>query len=180
MGRSDIGSDEMAGIAELRTNVLVTLEDTPHALVAVTSPRDDVTRRDAAAALAAAAERTGRQVALINADVTEPPLVQRRVSADDEASAAAAGGSVVGSDAVKLVGKEFQRLLADAAGANDLVVVACPPVLDVAETRAVAARCTGTVLVASRRTSRRDDTVQAANMLRATGARILGVVLRQS
>ncbi len=175
MGRTPTSGDDMAGISELRTNVLVALEGASPALVAVTSPRGDVTRRDAAAALAASAERTGRQVAFIDADVTD-----RRSSSDADSSTAATGEAPVASDAALLAGQEFQRILADAASANDLVVVACPPVLDVAETRAIAATCTGTVLVASQRTSRRDDAVQAAEVLRAAGARIFGVVLRRS
>ena len=114
-------------------------------------------------------------MALIDADVTD-----RRASSDADSSTVATGGALVASDAALLVGAEFQRILADAASANDLVVVACPPVLDIAETRAITAKCTGTVLVASQRTSRRDDAVQAAEVLRAAGARILGVVLRRS
>ena len=79
-----------------------------------------------------------------------------------------------------MAGEDFRGLLTDTADDHDLVVVACPPVLDVAETRAVAAACTGAVLVASQRTSRRDSTVQAAQVLREAGARLLGVALRRS
>ena len=145
MGKKDTGSAEMLGIDELRTNVLVALADTPHPLVAVTSPRGDARRLDAAAALAASVQQTGRRVALVDADVSEP----RDGSAIYENAAAVTAQAVTESNAALLVAEDFQRLLADTAAANDLVVVACPPVLDVAETRAVTAACTATVLVAS-------------------------------
>ena len=176
MSQKASGPADMPGIDELRTNVLVALANTPHPLVAVTSPRDDTRRLDVAAALAASAERTGRRVALVDADVAVP----RDGAATDSNTAAITSQAVSESNAALLVSEDFQRLLADTAAANDLVVVACPPVLDVAETRAVTAACTATVLVASQRTSRRDSTVRATKVLRAAGARLLGVALRAS
>ena len=176
MSQSGAGDAAMPGIDELRTNVLVALADTPHPLVAVTSPRADTRRLDVAAALAASVEQTGRRVALLDADVSEP----RDGSAASANAATIAAPAVSESNAALLVAEAFRDLLADTADANDLVVVACPPVLDVAETRAVAAACTATVLVASQRTSRRDSTVQAARVLREAGARLLGVALRRS
>ena len=175
MGQSGSNAD-MPGIDELRTNVLVALADTPHPLVAVTSPRADTRRLDVAAALAASVEQTRRRVALVDADVSE----LRNGSAALAIAATITAPAVSESNAALLVAEEFQRLLADTADGNDLVVVACPPVLDVAETRAVTASCTATVLLASRRTSRRDSTVQAASVLREAGARLLGVALRRS
>ena len=176
MGRRDAGDGEMPGIAELRTNVLVALADTPHPLVAVTSPRHDTPRLDVAAALAASAERTGRRVALVDADVA----ARRGGTEEQGETTTITAQAVAETNAALLVGEDFRRTLAETAAANDLVVVACPPVLDVAETRAVTAACTATVLVASQRTSRRDSTIQAAEVLRAAGARILGVALRRS
>lgn len=176
MGESGTGGAAMPGIDELRTNVLVALADTPHALVAVTSPRDDTRRLDVAAALAESVEQTGRRVALVDADVSEP----RDGVAAPASTATTTAPAVSESNAALLVAEAFRDLLADTADANDLVVVACPPVLDVAETRAVTAACTATVLVASQRTSRRDSTVQAAKVLREAGARLLGVALRRS
>ena len=166
----------MPGIDELRTNVLVALAETSHPLVAVTSPRADTRRLDVAAALAASVEQTGRRVALVDADVSEP----REGSTVPTSTATTVTPAISESNPALLVAEDFQRLLADTAAANDLVVVACPPVLDVAETRAVTAACTATVLLASRRTSRRDSTVQAARVLREAGARLLGVALRRS
>ena len=176
MSQGGAGNAEMPGIDELRTNVLVALADAPHPLVAVTSPHDDTRRLDVAAALAASAEQTGRRVTLVDADVSEP----RDGATAPAITATVTTPAVAESNAALLVTKDFRPLLADTAAANDLVVVACPPVLDVAETRAVTAACTATVLVASRRTSRRDSTVQAASVLRAAGARLLGVALRRS
>ena len=176
MGQSGGSDAAMPGIDELRTNVLVALADTPHSLVAVTSPRADTRRLDVAAALATSVEQTGRRVALVDADVSEP----RDGSAAPAGTATKTAPAVSESNAALLVAESFQQLLADTADANDLVVVACPPVLDVAETRAVTAACTATVLLASQRTSRRDSTVQAARVLREAGARLLGVALRRS
>ena len=176
MGRRDAGGGEMPGIAELRTNVLVSLADTPHPLIAVTSPRDDTPRLDVAAALAASAERTGRRVALIDADVA----ARRDGTEEQGETTTITARAVAETNAALLVSEDFRCTLAETAAGNDLVVVACPPVLDVAETRAVTAACTATVLVASQRTSRRDSTIQAAEVLRAAGARILGVALRRS
>ena len=176
MGQKDTGPAEVPGIAELRTNVLVALADTPHPLVAVTSPRDDTGRLDVAAALAASAERTGRRVALVDADVA----ARREGTEEPEQTATVTARAVSETNAALLLAEDFRRSLADTAAANDLVVVACPPVLDMVETRAVTAACTATVLVASQRTSRRDCTVQAAEVLRAAGAQILGVALRRS
>ena len=176
MSQSGVGNADMPGIDELRTNVLVALADTPHSLVAVTSPRADTRRLDVAAALAASVEQTGRRVALVDADVSEP----RDGPAVPANAATITAPAVAESNAALLAAEAFRDLLADTADANDLVVVACPPVLDVAETRAVTGSCTATVLLASRRTSRRDSTVQAARVLREAGARLLGVALRRS
>jgi Mrp family chromosome partitioning ATPase len=176
MGKQTTGAHEMDGIAELRTNVLVALQGTTNPVVAVTSPGADVTRRDAASALAASMTHTGRRVALIDADVTsrhDGTDVESRVSV-------IIAPAVTESNAALLVAADFQLSLAQTAAANDLAIVLCPPVLEVAETRAIAAACSGTVVVASERTSHRDQTVQAVDILRTAGAQILGIVLRRS
>ena len=178
MGQSGGSNADMPGIDELRTNVLVALADTPHPLVAVTSPRADTRRLDVAAALAASVEQTGRRVALVDADVSE--TARRLGGARNRRDQGTAPGRLRIECRVAGRGGVSADLLADTADGNDLVVVACPPVLDVAETRAVTVACTATVLLASRRTSRRDSTVQAANVLREAGARLLGVALRRS
>jgi len=167
---------EMPDIAEVRTNVLVAVGEVAHPLVAVTSARDDISRRDVAVKLAGSIARTGRRVTLIDADMTD------RGQATDESAAwtLITARAVSEADPAMLVSEAFHRCLVDTAAANDLVVVACPPILDVAETRAIAVLCTGTLMVASERTSSRDDTVEAATILRVAGARILGVVLRRS
>lgn len=166
----------MEGIAELRTNILVALQGTTNFLIAMTSPDADVTRRDAATALAASLIHTGRRVALIDADVTnrcDRSDVESRVSM-------IIAPAVTESNAALLVAEDFHLILASTAAANDLAIVLCPPVLEVAETRVIAAACNGTVIVASERTSRRDRTVRAVDLLRTAGAQILGIVLRRS
>jgi Mrp family chromosome partitioning ATPase len=52
-------------------------------------------------------------------------------------------------------------------------------VLDVPEARAVAAACSGTLLVVADGESRRDDAVYAAQVLRESKVRLLGAVVHR-
>ena len=111
---------EMPDIAEVRTNVLVAVGEVAHPLVAVTSARDDISRRDVAVKLAGSIARTGRRVTLIDADMTD------RGQATDESAAwtLITARAVSEADPAMLVSEAFHRSLVDTAAANDLVVVA--------------------------------------------------------
>ena len=91
--------------------------------------------------------------------------------------------SVVTAEAVRagdpaiLSGTAFLAWLQAEAEAHDLVIVAGPPLLDVPDGRALAARADGVLLTVVHARSNRDDAIRARGILREAGANLLGAVV---
>ena len=166
------------GFTELRANTLVALGDRPHAIVTVTSPHAEEPRRHVAAHLAAALAQTGRRVRLVDADVdgkgrdspAEPYDATSRLSV-------ATAEAVRAGDPARLSGAAFLAWLQAEAKVHGLLIVAAPPLLDVPDGRALAARADGVLLTVAHTRTNRDDAVRARAILREAGANLLGAVV---
>ncbi len=173
-----VGEALADGFVELRANTLVTLGERPHAIVAVTSPHSEEPRRHVAAHLAAALAQTGRRVLLVDADVDgtggdggpEEHIVPDRLSV-------LTAEAVRADDAALLSGTASLAWLRGEARQHDLVVVAAPPLLDVPDGRAVAARADGVLLAVVHARTNRDNAIRARAILREAGANLLGAVV---
>ena len=166
------------GISELRANVLIALEGTSHPAILITSAVTAEYRRRIGTQLASAIATTGRLVVLVDADCES--------RADSMAAASAPGSSHLTiartpasehGDAAYLVSSDLRASLEEWKRSSDLVVIVGPSLLGVAETRAVSAMCDGTLVVATHGSAQRDQAIRAANVLRESGARVVGAVI---
>lgn len=172
------GEDLADGFVELRANVLVTLGDRANAVVTVTSPHAQEPRRHVAAHLAAALAQTGRRVLLVDADVDgtggdggpEEHVVPDRLSV-------VTAEAVRADDPALLSGAASLAWLRGEATRHDVVIVAGPPLLDVPDGRALAARTDGVLLTVVHVRTNRDDAIRARGILRESGANLLGAVV---
>ena len=181
-GEAPVDGALAPGISELRANLLIGLADSDRPSVAVTSPHEQENGRRVAAHLATALAQTGRRVLLVDADVTPGTSVADQPSLDTLSPdlTVLTADAVVKGDAALLVAAPFLRELDSRRADYDIVIVACSPLLEVPETRTVAAACSGALLVVTDGQSRRDDAVRAAAILRSAGVRTLGAVVQSS
>lgn len=168
------------GFTELRANTLVALGERANAVVTVTSPHAEEPRRHVAAHLAAALAQTGRRVLLVDADVDgtggdagpEEHVVPPQLSV-------VTAEAVRADDPALLSGTASRAWLRGEAERHDLVVVAAPPLLDVPDGRALAARADGVLLTVVHARTNRDDAIRARAILRGAGANLLGAVVAE-
>lgn len=170
--------------AELRANTLVALGDRPHALLAVTSPNQTEPRRHVAAHLATAISQTGRRVLLVDADTDgEPTPNQHQDPNKSDAHVVSDSLSVVTSQAVAMNDSGLLSSQASLAGLRDkiaqydILILATPSVLSVADTRVLTSIADGTLMVVTHGKSNREDSVRASLILRRTNANLLGAVV---
>jgi Mrp family chromosome partitioning ATPase len=170
--------------SELRANTLIALGDQQHALVAVTSPTQPEPRRHVAAHLATAISRTGRRVLLVDGDTDgEHQPGQHHDWIEPTAHVVSDSLSVVTSQAVTvndstlLSSQASVAKLRAHAAQYDILILAAPPVLNVADTRALTSVADGTLLVVAHGKSNREDSVRASEILRRTNANLLGAVV---
>ena len=170
--------------SELRANTLIALGDQQHALVAVTSPNHTEPRRHVAAHLAIAISQTGRRVLLVDGDTDgEHQSGQHHDWIEPAAHVVSDSLSVVTSQAVTvndstlLSSQASIAKLRTQAAQYDILILAAPPVLNVADTRALTSVADGTLLVVAHGTSNREDSVRASEILRRTNANLLGAVI---
>ncbi len=167
------------GIPELRANVLIALAGARDPVVAVTSPHAAENRRHVAAHLAASLADTERRVLLIDADVAPGAATGGDGALVDLGNDlfARATAAVLSGDSAVLMSEAFEAELGAARSEFDITVVAAPPLLDVPETRAVAAMATGTLLVVDGEHSNRDDAIRAARIMEDARVKTLGAVI---
>ncbi len=83
-----------------------------------------------------------------------------------------------GANPADLLGAEaFGVLLAALRAQADIVLIDAPPVADVADSRAIAARVDGVLLIVAQGKTRRPQAERALAVLEQVGAQVLGVVL---
>ncbi|MFJ5050152.1 lipopolysaccharide biosynthesis protein [Streptomyces sp. NPDC088719] len=172
----------------------------------VTAPRGDSTEAAAAAAnLAAAFAEMGRDVLLVEADLRTPSLARDLGSAAHEVRpprwAAEEGGGgwpaggrtnvdVPGSGAFALIpgtvvdnvpraltSPPVGRIVAEAEGAGNVVIVLAPPVLSYADAVALVDRVEGVMIVCDPREVHRSDLERIREIIGASGGSVLGALL---
>ncbi len=170
--------------SELRANTLIALGDQQHALVVVTSPNQPEPRRHVAANLATAISQTGRRVLLVDGDTDgEHQPGQHHDWIEPTAHVVSDSLSVVTSQAVTvndstlLSSQASVAKLRTQAAQYDILILAAPPVLNVADTRALTSVADGTLLVVAHGKSNREDSVRASEILHRTTANLLGAVV---
>jgi capsular exopolysaccharide synthesis family protein len=183
----------------LRTNVQFATLDQPLRTLLVASAAPGEGAPAVAANLAVAFAQTGRQVALVDADLRRPSLdtlfgvapgrgLTDAVLADEvetpPLSATAAAGvallpaGTLPPNPAELLGSQRARRLLDALVArHDLVILTAPPVTAVADAAVLAPQVDGVLLVLAAGKTRRETAVRAKEQLAHVQARILGVVL---
>ncbi|MGD9968170.1 MAG: GumC family protein [Hyphomonadaceae bacterium] len=183
----------------MRTSIRFASHDGSVDVVALTSSRPNEGKTTCALSLARAAALSGQKVILLDCDLRHGTLNQllnisplhglwhvlarsvdwRSVTGEDEASGAhilpSAPGAFASAD---LLASEAMTSLLEELRANyDLVVLDCPPVWAVADTRVLASLADGVVLVGRWNKTSVSALASAVRHLQPSAARIVGVVV---
>ncbi len=184
----------------LRTNIQYASVDYPLQSLLITSPSPKDGKTTVSANLSVALAQSGRQVALVDADLRRPAIHKRlRLSNRKGLSdifvqpspypdgamreTAIPGLSVMTSGSLppnpaELIGSErMLGLLRHLQQQADVVVIDSPPVMAVTDAAVLAPRVDGVLLVVRPGTTKLGASKQAVEQLRRGGANILGVVL---
>lgn len=198
-----LAAHPMSALAEsfrvLRTSVMYASVDRQRRIVAVTSPLPDEGKTTTSLCLGRIAAMAGQRVLLVDCDL-------RRRSVNGLLDIAPKSGllqvlagempwrQVVGADEVSdlhilpvadsaftpidvFSSEAMKRLVAELTEAYDLVILDCPPVLTLAETRTISQHADSVVLVGRWRRTTAQALAMAKRNLENAGARVLGVAL---
>ena len=186
----------------LRTSVLYSAPEGNLRTLVVTSPGPGDGKSTVAANLALALARSGRRVALVDADLRRPSLLEALQPPQPFGLSDHLVGEVGPDEAIQptrypnllfvpagrtapnpaeLLGSQrmrdfLQRLL----GRVDMVVVDSPPVMAVTDAVILARESDGVLLVVNPGTTYREAAVRARRQLEALGARVLGFVFNDA
>jgi len=183
----------------LRTSLRFASGERPIKVLVLTSPNPNEGKTTCALSLARASALAGQKVILIDCDSRRQALNQimsiepelglwhvlsgqtdwRTVTGVDEASPAhilpSAPGEFASADV--LSGEAMDALLDELRGHYDLIILDCPPVWAVADTRLLAAKGDGVVLVSRWNKTSIRALSAAIRHLAPSGARLLGVIV---
>jgi capsular polysaccharide biosynthesis protein len=187
-------------VEQLRTAVQNLRLNSGYRTVMLTAPADGGLSSATTLELGESLSRAGTRVLLVDADLQRPALTRAtdHVEAPGLSSVLSKGlpwqmatfehgsppitvlgaGPVPWSPDLLLESASTESVLRRAARRFDVVLVSAPPVLGVADTLLLSRITDGTVLVADRRRTSRDDLAEGFARLDVVGARVLGVVLR--
>lgn len=183
----------------LRTNLLFATADSHPKVILVTSPQAGNGRSSVAISLAESFSRTDARTLLVDADLRNP-VIAKEYDLDPKRHAPLRSYlenpyesyepayvavnlthhlDVVPSfeaspSPTELLSRTFAERLGGWKGDYDVIVIDSAPLLEVADTLTIAPHCTGTVLVTSMDTDRR-QLGAAVELLERTGIRLLGV-----
>ncbi|HUF38763.1 MAG TPA: polysaccharide biosynthesis tyrosine autokinase [Anaerolineales bacterium] len=184
----------------LRTNIQYASVDRPISRILVTSPMPKDGKSTVATNLAVVISQSGRNVALVDADMRRPSLhrqlrlsnrfglsdlfVQEKVMLDGAlCETRIPGMSLVTSGGLppnpsELIGSEkMMEILRQIRTKTDIVIVDTPPMMAVTDAAVLAPKMDGVVLVVRPGVTKLVNTKQTVEQLRRGGANILGVVL---
>lgn len=186
-------------IRAIRTNLYFAENGQSNRVIQVTSPAPGDGKSTLASNIAISIAQSGRSVLLIDADMRRPRVAKLFGLTDTEgvgevilgdATLAAAtittpiknlsilASSQPTSNPSELVSHQrFQDILDEVRQAYDYVIIDTPPVLAVADASAVSARADGVILTLRLRRDAKPTALEAANTLKAVGARVLGIVV---
>lgn len=184
---------------QIRANLQFSAPAARQRTVAVTSPSPEDGKTTAACNLAAVLAQGGRRVLLIDANLRRPMvhhhlkgvpakglsniLVGQATLAECVVTSAIPNLSIVGSGplppnpAELLSGEAFARLLEDAAGKFDQVILDAPPVLLASDASVIGGAVDGVILVVRANVNTRGAARRACSLLSSVGAHLFGVVL---
>jgi polysaccharide biosynthesis transport protein len=193
-------TDQDGDVEQLRTAIQNLRLNGGYRTVMLTSPLDGDLSSATALELGKSLSRAGTRVLVVDADLQQPELTLAtdHVEATGLSSVLSEGWPWQlavfehGSPPVTVLGAgpapwnpdlllesaSTESVLRRAARHFDVVLVSAPPVLRVADTLLLSRITDGTVLVADRRRTNRDDLSEGFARLDVVGARVLGVVLR--
>jgi len=197
---SDAASPFAEAYRTLRVNIEFCSKTAPVRSIAVASPEAGDGRSTTALHLAVAYARSGKRVALVDADLRMPslhaPLVGERgpglaeflsnpnavafdVVRDTpvERLAFVPAGGPYPAPADGLGSPRFERLLDELKHRFDVVVLDGPPMLGAVDAKLIAAKCDGVVLVVRRGALKREAARKVASELEQANARLLGAVI---
>ena len=173
-----------------------TSDGAPKSLL-ITSVRASEGKTNTAASLGVAFARLGKRVLIIEADMRKPSFaVQAKhskglvgvLTGEQGLDEAIISGEVANlyllpctiippNPAELLAGARLERLLREATGAFDMVIVDSPPVLGFADTPTLSSVCQATLLVFQAGAIRRPAAQRTMERLRAANANIIGAIL---
>lgn len=195
--------DPSSGISEAYSAVVASLrfstdQGVPRTLL-VTSTRAAEGKSASALALAQNFARRGSSVLLIDADMRKPTfkaaqkdrgLVKLLTSDESLASQVSEtcfenlwllpGGAKPPNPADLLSSTRIQRVVREAAGEFDVVIVDAPPVLGLADALLLANACQDVMLIVESGKTRTAAAMDAIGKLRAAGAQVLGATLTKA
>jgi non-specific protein-tyrosine kinase len=185
----------------LRTNLQFSAAGAPLQTLLVTSTRPKEGKSMTAANLATVFAQAGRRTLLIDADLRRPTqhtifgldgargfttlFLEDGVPLDDVARSISPDlfvlpcGPIPHNPAELLDSTRMASIMALCRSRFDFVVFDAPPVLSVADASILAARVDGVLMVVDAGYTRRAQAVRARETLKASGARLLGVVVNR-
>ncbi len=184
----------------LRTNLQIAGTDRHLPSLLITSPSRGDGKSDVAANLAVTLARAGKRVILIDANLRRPQIAAIFGVADQDGladllnqsdrlpapvpvpavpglSILPAGGAAQNSSEI-LGSQRMYRLIQEFKTLADVVLIDSPP-LWYSDALALAPQVDGVLLVVSRGTTGRENTINAVESLRLVGARLIGTVLNR-
>ncbi len=186
-------------IRMVRTALLQRLDNQRGSAILVTSACDGAGKTSVCVMLARSLTQCGKKVLLVDTDIRNPALAQRFGVVQERGlltvltSESADGDCIVQTSLPGLyllpagrgwTGKD-QELLADGAFSAcltrwrhryDIIILDCPPILPVADTRIICRQMDGAIMVVREGHCRRSDVVDALAYIGSSGGKLLGTV----
>ncbi len=197
--QEDPQSPRAEAFRRMRTNLQFLDVDTPHKVIAVTSPMPGEGKTTTVANLAIAMAAGGQQVLVIEADLRRPKLadvlgVERAVGLTSILSSRArpehaiqhwsggmfdvlASGPLPPNPSELLASQHMATLLTGLRERYDVVLLDAPPLLPVTDAAAVGPATDGAILACRFGNTTRDQLSMAVEALRAVSTPLLGTVL---
>ena len=184
----------------LRTAVTIAADEVDAKVIAVTSAVAGEGKSTVAANLAVTLEQSGRRVLLVSADLRRPTVesmlevpikpglvevLAREVPLEDTLHGVGRltvlpSGRHHNSATDLLQAPTMRTILQQAKTSYDVTIIDTPPVLAVADVLGLASMVDGLVMVVAVAETSEAQVVDAADQIRASGGRLLGVVLNRS
>ena len=183
----------------IRANITFSMPDAYLKTILVTSSIPGEGKSTSAANLGVVFAHEGKKVLIVDADLRKPTLhqtfeliniagISTVLSQQQSASNVIQETFVNGLDVVLsgplppnpselLSSKAMDSFIKEMAQIYDLIIFDAPPLLSVSDAQLLANRCDGTLLIVSMGTSQKSDVLKAKDILTASKANILGVVM---
>ena len=185
----------------LRTNIQFSSYDQEVKVITVTSSRPAEGKSTVACNMAITFAENGKRVLLIDADLRRPTvskkfklpnsmgivnvilnhdLFQETVHKDVVTGLDIITSGVIPPNPSELLGsKKFQKFMEEMKGMYDTIILDSPPLLAVTDAQVLTTISDGTIIVAQHGVTKKEEILQAKDLLEKVKGNILGVVLSQ-